>query len=260
MNIQQIDIDQLQLDPSQAATAFAKPNAEQIQLAKRVGIVVPIIAHRLKQATRLCYTIIEGGDRWILAQKAGIHRVPVTIRDDLNPHDIQDILRQQTAIMDPIAEALLFETTLDPADKQLNSIAAVARHFKCKRRYVSNALTLLNLHPQIQDMLQTRTITAGKVRGLNGLTYQRQPAALAQILARQMSTREAEAYIKQLKQGGDMRAPSNNQATAKDPDTIAFETQYSELLGCRVLIDQGKLVIDYDGNLEILDGILEHIH
>jgi ParB family transcriptional regulator, chromosome partitioning protein len=168
-------------------------------------------------------------------------------REDLNP------LEEARALERLIAE---FGVTHQQAAD------AVGR----SRAAVSNLLRLLELAPEVAEMVEKREIEMGHARALLALTQRRQQVEAARMVAAEgLSVRQTESIVRQLLDPEAKKADSRNnaQAAPADPNTAALERDLTERLGAKVLIQQGsggkgKLLISYN-SLDELDGILSHI-
>lgn len=200
------------------------------------------------------YEIIAGERRWRAAQKAGLHEVPVLIRevDDKEALELAIIENVQRADLNPVEEAQGYGQLLDQFGYTQNDLAQVIGK---SRSHVANTLRLLRLPEEVRDMLAQGELTAGHARTL--ITSD-DPLALAhRIVSAGLSVREAEALHQ--KDTEARRQPANPAVKPeKDADTLALERQLSNALGLSVTVDHkekgGKLEIRYK-TLEQLDGV-----
>ena len=126
---------------------------------------------------------------------------------------------------------------------------------------MSNLLRLLELAPEVCELLEKRSLEMGHARALLALTHRRQQSEVALLVVKKgLSVRETEALVRRLQTpaGG-----GGNGAAARDPNVERLEQELAEKLGARVAIQQGgagrgKLVVSYN-SLDELDGILAHI-
>jgi ParB family transcriptional regulator, chromosome partitioning protein len=129
------------------------------------------------------------------------------------------------------------------------------------RTGVTNLLRLLDLAPEVCELIEKRSLEMGHARALLALTHRRQQIEVALLVARKgLSVRETEALVRRL------QAPPGGAAAAdaaRDPNVARLEQELTEKLGAQVVIQagrsgKGKLVVSYN-SLDELDGILAHI-
>ena len=229
---------------------------------KSQGVVQPIVVRPLGlpgpgESQR--YEIIAGERRWRAAQMAGLGQIPAVIRDI--PDDaaiavalIENIQREN---LNPLEEARALERLISEFDLTHQEAAdAVGR----SRASVSNLLRLLELAPEVCEMLEQRALEMGHARALLGLTQRRQQIEVATLIVKKgLSVRDTEALVRRLQQ-----PPAAAAATPdRDPNVHRLEQELADKLGARVAIQhstggKGRLVVSYN-SLDELDGILAHI-
>jgi ParB family chromosome partitioning protein len=199
------------------------------------------------------FELIAGERRWRAAQKAGLHDVPVIVRDvgDKEALELAIIENVQRADLNPLEEAMGYGQLIEQFDYTQQDLAQVIGK---SRSHVANTLRLLRLPEDVRDMVASGTLTAGHARTL--ITAE-DPATLArQIVSGGLSVREAEALSQQRDVAGKKRASEPH--VDRDADTIALERRLSDALGLSVSLAHsergGKLEIRYK-TLEQLDGI-----
>ena len=134
------------------------------------------------------------------------------------------------------------------------------------RAAVTNLLRLLELAPEVAELLEKRQLEMGHARAVLPLTQRRQQTEVARmVIAEGLSVRQTESIVRQLLNPTPPLDPKKNNpaATQTDPNIAALQHDLTEKLGANVLIQQasggkGKLVIAYN-SLDELDGILRHI-
>ena len=220
------------------------------------GVVQPIVVRSTGENR---YEIIAGERRWRAAQMAGLHEIPVMVRevDDRSAIAIALIENIQRENLNPLEEAHALERLINEFELTHEQAAgAVGR----SRAAVSNILRLLDLDDSVKKMLERGEFEMGHARALLALAGAKQIEAARQVIARGLSVRATEGLIRQLQQKRTAKSP----ARPKDPDVQKLESRLSDKLGARVLLREGKggkgkLEISYN-SLDELDGILEHIH
>jgi len=231
---------------------------------KAQGVVQPIVVRPLEapgngQSQR--YEIIAGERRWRAAQLAGLSEIPAVIRHIPDEAAIAVALIEniQRENLNPLEEARALSRLITEFGLTHQQTAdAVGR----SRVGVSNLLRLLELSPEVCELLEKRSIEMGHARALLALTQKRQQSEVGALVAKKgLSVRETEALVRRLQ--APAGAGSGAGASAGDPNVERLEQQLAEKLGARVAIQpgsggKGKLVVSYN-SLDELDGILAHI-
>jgi ParB family chromosome partitioning protein len=222
------------------------------------GVMQPLLVRPSDQGPDV-FEIIAGERRWRAAQRAGLHEVPVIIRevDDKEALELAIIENVQRADLNPLEEAQGYGQLIEQFDYTQNDLAHVIGK---SRSHVANTLRLLRLPDEVQGMLERGELTAGHARTL--ITSE-DPLALARrIVDSGLSVREAEALHQK---GAEARRPQpagEKRGPSKDADTLALEKQLSDALGLSVTLEHkdrgGKLEIRYK-TLEQLDGICSRL-
>jgi ParB family chromosome partitioning protein len=230
-------------------------NSEQLEeltnSIREKGVMQPLLVRPSDDPN--IFELIAGERRWRAAQKAGLHDVPVIVRDvgDKEALELAIIENVQRADLNPLEEAMGYGQLIEQFDYTQQDLAQVIGK---SRSHVANTLRLLRLPEDVRDMVASGTLTAGHARTL--ITAE-DPAMLArQIVSGGLSVREAEALSQQREVAGKKR-PSETHVD-RDADTIALERRLSDALGLSVSLAHsergGKLEIRYK-TLEQLDGI-----
>ena len=199
------------------------------------------------------FEIIAGERRWRAAQRAGLHDVPVIVREvgDKEALELAIIENVQRADLNPLEEAMGYGQLIEQFDYTQQDLAQVIGK---SRSHVANTLRLLRLPEDVRGMVASGTLTAGHARTL--ITAE-DPATLArQIVAGGLSVREAEALSQQREVAGKKKPMEP--VVERDADTVALERRLSDALGLSVSLAHsergGKLEIRYK-TLEQLDGL-----
>lgn len=215
------------------------------------GVMSPLLVRPTDDPN--IFELIAGERRWRAAQKAGLHDVPVIVRevDDKEALELAIIENVQRADLNPLEEAMGYGQLIEQFDYTQQDLAQVIGK---SRSHVANTLRLLRLPEDVRGMVASGTLTAGHARTL--ITVE-DPAGLArQIVDKGLSVREAEA----LSQQRDLpkRKPVADNAAPRDADTLALERRLADALGLSVALNHsergGKLEIRYR-TLEQLDDI-----
>jgi ParB family chromosome partitioning protein len=256
--LRSMPVDLIQRGRYQPRSDFEPESLQELADSIRAqGIVQPIVVRRLPGQER--YEIIAGERRWRAAQIAGLHEVPVLVRnvDDRTAMSVALIENIQRKDLNAIEEATALHRLVNEFGLTHEKVAeAVGR----SRAAVSNLLRLLELAEAVRHMVEKRELEMGHARALLALPLEQQPAAARHVVARSMSVRQAEQYVKGLLAP---RAKAAGGARHLDPDVQRLEQELGERLGARVELTHGgkgagTVTIHYH-SLEELDGILSHI-
>lgn len=224
---------------------------------KAQGVVQPILVR--PNGTGDKYEIIAGERRWRAAQMAGLHEIPVVLRqiDDQTAMCMALIENIQREDLNPLEQAQGLARLLDEFGMTHEGIAdAVGR----SRSTISNMLRLLDLNATVKEMLGAGKLEMGHARAILGLPEKDQVEAAAKVVRQSLSVRATETLVRQALSG---TKKTRKKAGKKDPDTMRLETELSDRLGAAVNIKhsskgKGVLQISYN-SLDELDGILKHI-
>jgi ParB family chromosome partitioning protein len=216
-------------------------------------LVQPIIVRQDPEDENLL-EIVAGERRWRAAQRAGLHTVPVIVRNlsDKEVLELAIIENVQRADLNAIEEATGYRDLIERFNYSQEQVSEIIGK---SRSHVTNTLRLLKLPASVQSLVQAGTLTAGHARALVG----RDDAEnLAQrIIDESLNVREVEALV----QAGPIGEPGSTprKVRDKDPDTRAFEKELTDALGLKVEIkrgsgESGNLTIKF-GNFDQLDYI-----
>jgi ParB family chromosome partitioning protein len=241
-----LDIDVDRLSPNRFQPRDHVEHADIEELARSIranGIIQPILVRRDGAG----FQIIAGERRWRAAQHAGLLKVPVIVRD-LEPG--QDAMALRLALIEnlqrkdlnPIQEALGYRQMIDQFDSTQEQVAEAMGK---DRSSIANTLRLLRLPLAVREQVASGALSMGHARALLGLDSESAIAkTAATVLARQLSVRETEAFVKRL------LAPSRSRAAAvADVHTRAAEQELKLALGAPVRIVRartgGRIEIDF---------------
>lgn len=255
-----LPVERVQPNPNQPRREFAPEALNQLaQSIAQKGIVQPLIVRAIGQEGQ--FEIVAGERRWRAAQIAGLHDVPVVVRefDDVEVLEIAIIENIQREDLNPIEEAMAYRQLIERFGHTQEKLAeALSR----SRSHVTNLLRLLTLPEPVQDMLRKGDLSAGHARAL--ITAP-DPALLAgQVVRRGLSVRETE---KLAKTAGTKPQARTSRKVEKDADTRAIEADLSANLRMLVRIEHrgmdegGVLSISYRTleDLDLLCDVLSKI-
>ncbi len=262
--LKQLPVDLLQRGRYQPRSDMREETlAELAESIRAQGIVQPIVVRPVDSDGQAQYEIIAGERRWRAAQLAGLHEVPVVIRDIPDEAAVAVALIEniQRENLNPLEEALALQRLIAEFDMtHAQAAEAVGR----SRAAVSNLLRLLELPEAVREMVSRRELDMGHARALLGMESGRgNLLALARRVAQEgLSVRETEKLVRREVAKADGDAASRRPTSPPDPDVSRLEADLSEKLGTAVRIEHGRgggrLVIRYH-SLEELDGIIGHI-
>ena len=223
--------------------------AELADSIRQKGLVQPIV---VRPDGTGGYEIVAGERRWRAAQRAGLHQVPVIVRDlgDQEALELAIIENVQRTDLNAIEEASGYRELMERFNYTQDRLAEVIGK---SRSHLANTLRLLKLPDSVQVLVQQGKLTAGHARALVGRA---DAEALAQLIIEdQMNVRD----IEELVQNGGAAAAKVRKTRDKDADTRAFEKELADVLGLKVEIrrgsgESGALMIKY-GNYDQLDYI-----
>lgn len=231
------------------------PEADLVDLSQSIrehGIVQPILVRPKGDQ----FEIIAGERRWRAAQRAGLDKVPVLVRevDDRTALELAIIENVQRADLNPLEEAAGYQQLID---EHQYTQADLARVIGKSRSHVANTLRLMKLPDVIKDMLVDGSLSAGHGRTL---VSAENPAALARkIVDEGLSVRQAEALV-QAPETKNAKTP--RETPDKDADTQALERLLSDVTGLAVSIQHrekgGQVKITYK-TLEQLDEVCRRL-
>lgn len=257
--LKQIDIELLELSSLRGSKRLPAVTGEEIHRAQRYGIINPVVAIPKEDGKR--YEIISGEKSWLLAQRAMIHRVPVYVREDIGQNELRELaLTNDDRPPNPIDDAIALRDKLQRMAKPKKSV--LARMEGMTRTALSHKLRLLDLAGSVQELLREGKILEAHARPLVGLERFEQERIARMAAKKKLSVREVKQLVRKVR-GENEREPTiktqpvKRHTEEKSSDIRRLENELSEILGARVLLEDRMLVVDYAGNLEILEGILE---
>jgi ParB family chromosome partitioning protein len=250
----ELDLEDVRPNPFQPRLKFDDKTIKELaQSIKETGIVQPVIVAPEDDH----YKIIVGERRWRAAQKAGLRKIPVLIRNipkekQLEVSLIENIHREELNALE-IAQA--YQRLIDDQGYAQHELADKVGK---DRSSVTNYLRLLKLPKDIQDHLADGTLSMGHARAMLALDdTAAQLYCCQQVIDRGLSVRNTEALVNRLKK----RAP-RTQRSLSDPDLHALQEEMLKLLGTKVLVsgnrNKGVVKIFYF-SLDDLNRIFDRI-
>ncbi|MGO4684286.1 ParB/RepB/Spo0J family partition protein [Hyphomicrobium sp. 2TAF46] len=231
--------------------------AELAESIRTKGLVQPIVVRPNGMSGG--YEIVAGERRWRAAQKAGMHTIPVIIREltDREVLELAIIENVQRQDLNAIEEASGYRELVERFDYSQEQLSEIIGK---SRSHVANTLRLLKLPTPVQSLVQQGQLTAGHARALIGRADAESLAK--KIIDDSLNVRDVEALVQQTF-GQEGSTGGNRRARDKDADTKAFEKELTDLLGLKVEVrrgsgETGTLTIRY-GNFDQLDYIRQRL-
>jgi ParB family transcriptional regulator, chromosome partitioning protein len=264
--VTEVDIDLLSPNSHQPRLQMDDARLEELaQSIKANGIIQPILVRRAGNSFR----IIAGERRWRAAQRAGLMKVPVVVREMSDGSDkqllelalIENIQREN---LNPMDEALAYQRLADEFSLTQEQIAAAVGK---DRSSVANFMRLVKLPEEVRAALASGALSMGHARAILAApddAGRRQVAR--EVIARGLSVRETEALVKRLGSPGPAgqgdKAIAKAAVAEKDVHTRAAEDRLRFALGTKVRIERrgegGTIEIDFSSEME-LNRIYEFI-
>ena len=220
---------------------------------KERGMIQPIVVRNQKDNNSK-FEIIAGERRWLAAQRAGLHNVPVVITeaDDLKSLEIAIIENVQRHDLNPLEEAQGYKRLIDEFSYDQEK---VSKFIGKSRSHITNSLRLLTLPEDVIKLIETQKITPGHAKILVGLPNASFVAS--KILEKKLSVRQAETFVKIFK-NKKVKSSKN-----KDTNIVALELSISNKIGLNVDIqnnkrNKGKISFEYK-DLDQLNKIIDII-
>ncbi len=205
---------------------------------KSRGIIQPIIA---RPSAGNKYEIIAGERRWLAAQRAGLHEVPVVIieADDKKALEFGIVENVQRHDLNSIEEAEGYKRLIDEFNYDQDQ---VAKFIGKSRSHITNSLRLLTLSDFIIDLIKANKISPGHAKILVGLSNSDQIAK--KVLKKNLSVRQTENLVRLYK------SPSKTIKNSKDPNIRKLESDIMEKIGLKTQIinkknNRGYVTFDY---------------
>jgi ParB family transcriptional regulator, chromosome partitioning protein len=238
--LRHMPIELLRASPNNPRKHFA--DADLDDLAKSIrdkGLLQPIVVRPLANGE---HEIVAGERRWRAAQRAGVHDVPVLIRElsDGEALEIALIENIQRSDLNPLEEARAYGLLLEQFNYTQQQLA---ESIGKSRSHIANTLRLLNLPQSVRQQIEQGSLTAGHARAL--VATDSAPELAEQIIKLGLSVREAENLARESVPGRKLKP-----ITEKDADTKALEKSVSQAIGLKTEINHrgdtgGSLVISY---------------
>ena len=253
-NINKLPISDLLSNKFQPRKKFDEESLHDLTNSiKQRGIIQPIIV-RVSADHDSKYEIIAGERRWLAAQKAGLHEVPVVITNvnDLKSLEFAIVENVQRHDLNAIEEARGYQRLIDEFSYDQEK---VAQFIGKSRSHIANILRLLNLPKVVLKLIEDKKLSAGHAKilvGLNNIEF-----IAKKIIEKKLSVRQAEKLVKIFKTRVNTNRPR------KDPNMTNLESSITQKIGLNVSIknkknNKGSIIFEYN-DIEQLNKIIEII-
>ena len=237
--LNKVSISDLSRSPYQPRQSFNEVKLDELTNSiKKNGIIQPI-AVRPKNAEPGKYEIIAGERRWLAAQKAGLHEIPVNVLDlsDVESLEVAIVENIQRDDLSPVEEARGYKRLSEEFKYDHESISKLMSK---SRSHISNTLRLLTLPEDVIAMLEEGTLTSGQARPLIGL--HNASAIAEEVVSKNYSARKVEYLVKSKK--------GTKSYKTYDANILKAQERIEKILGLRINIvnkknNSGKITIEY---------------
>jgi len=239
-SLNKVSISDLSRNPYQPREMFNESKLEELTNSiKKNGIIQPI-AVRNKKSEPGKYEIIAGERRWLAAQKAGLHEIPVNILDisDVESLEVAIVENIQRDDLNSIEEAKGYKRLSEEFNYDHESISKLMSK---SRSHISNTLRLLTLPADVVAMLEEGTLTSGQARPLVGMPNA--SAIAEEVVSKNYSARKVEYLVKSKKK-------INTKDKLYDANILKAQERIERILGLKVNImnkknNSGRVSIEY---------------
>ena len=233
---------------------FAKESLEELTNSiKEQGVIQPIVV-RPNKSSEGKYEIIAGERRWLAAQNAGLHEIPVVILnvDDVKSLEFAIVENVQRQDLNPIEEARGYQRLVEDFNYNQEKLS---KFIGKSRSYIANSLRLLSLPQEVHLMVEQGNLSAGHARSLIGLNNSVDMAR--KIIQKKLSVRQSEILVRQF------RDKKFKLISKKDSNVLAVQKDLEEKTGLSVSINNkknnsGTISFEYK-DLDQLDKLIDII-
>ncbi len=250
----QLQVSDLIPNKYQPRKNFDQANLEDLTNSiKERGMIQPIIVRKSNNQNSK-FEIIAGERRWLAAQRAGIHNVPVVITeaDDLKSLEFAIVENVQRHDLNPLEEAQGYKRLIDEFSYDQEK---VSKFIGKSRSYITNSLRILTLPEDVIKLIESKKLSTGHAKILVGLDNASFVAN--KIIEKKLSVRQAENFVQLFKK------KRQTSKITKDTNIIALELSVSNKIGLNVEIqnnkrNKGKISFEYK-DLDQLNKIIDII-
>lgn len=252
-SIQEVGIDLIVPNPHQPRLTFNEEKLEELSNSiKHHGIIQPLVVSQKGNG----FELIAGERRYQAAQKAGLEKVPVIVRDAQDKEKLELALAEniQRHDLNPVEEAKAYKKLADDFEMSQEEIAdRVGKG----RSAIANKMRLLSLPVEIQKALIEGRVTEGHAKAILAVTNQEKQRALFKLIVKQnLTVRQTEDKTKEIS------VRSHKRVVNVDPEIKDLENKLIGMLGTKVKVTKsgggGKIIIEYYSGEE-LENIIHKI-
>ena len=253
-NINKLSISDLIKNKHQPRKTFDQASLDELTNSiKERGIIQPIIV-RISKDQKSKYEIITGERRWLAAQNAGLHEVPVVITeaDDLKSLEFALVENVQRHDLNAVEEAQGYQRLIDDFSYDHDK---VAKFIGKSRSHVSNCLRLLSLPKDILELITLNKLSPGHAKILVGL--ENASFIAKKIIQKKLSVRQSENLVRIFKTN------KISKKNLKDPNLKYLEQSLKDKIGLNVFIknkknNTGSIMLEYK-DFDQLNKLIEII-
>ena len=229
-NINKLSIGDLYPNKFQPRKIFDEDSLNDLEKSiKERGIIQPIIVRKSDQ--NLKYEIIAGERRWLAAQKAGLHEVPVVVTeaDDLKSLEFAIVENVQRNDLNPLEEAQGYQRLINDFSYDQEK---VSKFIGKSRSYITNCLRILTLPSDVLSLIEKKKLSTGHAKILVGL--ENASFVAQKIIEKKLSVRQSENFVKVFKK------KKGSYVRLTDPNIQNLEKSISDKIGLNVSIKNNK--------------------
>jgi len=250
VQVMELEIARIVPQENQPRKIFGEESLQELAGSiKEHGVLQPVLVRPVGEF----YEIITGERRWRAAEMAGLQSIPALVKEmeDIEAAEISLVENLQREDLSAIEEARAYKNLIEQYNYTQD---LVAERVGKSRAYVANTIRLLNLSPEIIQMIDRRQISPGHARALLAIRSNREQISAAnEIIKSGLSVRQVEQKVKS-------KRADHSKNSSKSPDLLDLEERLQRHFGTRAEINRqrrgGKIEIAYY-NEEDLDRILE---
>jgi ParB family chromosome partitioning protein len=249
-----VNVDEIRPSAEQMRAKFPEDGLRELaDSIRQHGLLQPVLLQRQRDG----YELIAGERRWRAAKLAGLERVPAIVRHEAEASQalllglIENLQRED---LDPIAQARGIQRLIEQFGLTHEEAAAqLGKH----RVAVSQALRLLNACPAVISATAAGAITAGHARALVGLpSAEAQENGLKVVLARQLSVRQTERWVREYQPPRPTRARTAGPAEALDESLRLLRDRYGKAVSVSGGAERGQITVRY-ASADELAGLIQ---
>ena len=244
----EIPLDRIRPNPRQPRQRMDPAELESLAASIREhGVLQPILVTETLDG----YQLVAGERRFRASQQAGLERIPAVIRQvaDRDQLELALVENLQRADLGPMEEAHAYEALVSEFGLTHEQIAQRVGRAKST---ITNTLRLLDLDRAVQDALVEGRLSEGHARAIGGLPTEHQARAAASVVDQQFSVRQAEEFVRRLREPRPVPAASTR---VVDPDFERVEDDLRRRLGTKVTLARsrkgGRIIIEFYSDEEL---------